>query len=52
LDGLPDQRLGDAGSDGHDLRALGRKLLANVSLGDPDGVEYSASGGLLALPDG
>jgi hypothetical protein len=42
----------EAGLDDHDLRALARKLLANVCRGDPDGVEYSASGGLLALRDG
>ena len=29
--------------DEHGLRALARKLLANVCGGDPDGVEYSAS---------
>jgi hypothetical protein len=39
----------EAGLDEHDLRALARKLLHNVCCGDPDGVEYSASGGLLAL---
>ena len=38
--------------DEHDLRSLARKLLASVCRGDPDGVEYSASGGLLALRDG
>jgi hypothetical protein len=42
----------DATVDEHDLRALARRLLANVCRGDPDGVEYSASGGLLALRDG
>jgi hypothetical protein len=42
----------DPGIDEHDLRALARRLLANVCRGDPDGVEYSASGGLLALRDG
>jgi hypothetical protein len=42
----------EAGTDEHDLRSLARKLLANVCRGDPDGLEYSASGGLLALRDG
>jgi hypothetical protein len=42
----------EAGTDEHDLRGLARKLLHNVCRGDPDGVEYSASGGLLALRDG
>jgi hypothetical protein len=42
----------EAGTDEHDLRGLARKLLANACRGDPDGVEYSASGGLLALRDG
>jgi hypothetical protein len=42
----------DPGINEHDLRALARKLLANFCRGDPDGVEYSASGGLLALRDG
>jgi hypothetical protein len=42
----------EAGTDEHDLRGLARKLLANVCRGDPDGVEYSATGGLLALRDG
>ena len=34
------------------MHSLGRKLLANVCRGDPDSLEYSASGGLLALRDG
>ena len=42
----------EPGLDEHDLRSLARKLLANVCRGDPDGLEYSASGGLLALRDG
>jgi hypothetical protein len=42
----------EAGTDERDLRSLARKLLANVCRGDPDGVEYGASGGLLALRDG
>ena len=42
----------EAGTDEHDLRGLARKLLANVCRGEPDGWEYSASGGLLALRDG
>jgi hypothetical protein len=42
----------DVSVDEHDLRSLARRLLANVCRGDPDGLEYSASGGLLALRDG
>jgi hypothetical protein len=41
----------DVDADEHDLRALARALLANVCRGE-DGVEDSASGGLLALRDG
>jgi hypothetical protein len=46
-----EHRLADGGRI-DDLEALARRLLQNVCRGDPDGVEYSASGGLLALRDG